>query len=99
MTRVVITALADADMEGILAWLAGKAGNTAASRYAASFERLFERLAIHPAAGAPRPVLGASIRIGIVAPYIVIYQLIRTDNVVVILRVVHGRRKIAGSLL
>ena len=59
MTRVVITALADADIEGILAWLADKAGNTAASRYAASFERLFERLAIHPAAGAPRPVLGA----------------------------------------
>jgi toxin ParE1/3/4 len=46
-----------------------------------------------------RPALGNNIRIGIVSPYIVINQHRVDDNIVTILRVVHGRRRITGSLL
>ena len=57
------------------------------------------RLTKHPAIGAPRLALGRDIRIGIVSPCIVIYRHGVDDDTVTVLRIVHGRRRIAGMLL
>jgi toxin ParE1/3/4 len=99
VARVLLTAPADADTAGIIAYLAGKAGHNIAARYVASFEKLYDRLADHPDNGAPRPALGPHVRIGIVSPYIVIYEHDATGDAVIVLRIVHGRRKITGDLL
>jgi toxin ParE1/3/4 len=99
MARVVIAASADTDIEGILTYLAVKAGRRTAARYNGLIERLYDRLGAHPGIGAPRPALGRNIRIGIVSPYIVIYRHTDADDTVTVLRVVHGRRRITGALL
>jgi toxin ParE1/3/4 len=99
MARIVVAASADADTEGILTYLTAEAGWRTAAKYDALFERLFDRLAAHPAIGAPRHALGRDIRIGIVSPTIVIYRHTRADDTVTVLRVVHGRRRITGRLL
>lgn len=62
MARVVVTSPADADAADIIAYLAGKAGEHVAVRYAATFA-LYDRLADHPESGAPRPALGQLVRI------------------------------------
>jgi toxin ParE1/3/4 len=99
MARVVLASLAEIDTGGILGDLALSAGPRTAARYHDSFERLYDRLAEHPASGAPRPALGRQIGIGIVSPYIVIYRLTEADDTVTVLRIVHGRRRITGRLL
>lgn len=74
MARVVVTPSADADTAEIIAYLDAKAGYGVAAKYNASFEQLYDDLADFPDSGAPRPKVGAKIRIGIVSPYIVIYR-------------------------
>ena len=49
--------------------------------------------------GAPRPSLGERVRIAIVHPYIVLYEYLHGSDLVQLLRVVHGRRKITKDLL
>jgi plasmid stabilization system protein ParE len=99
MVRVIVTASADADLDAIQTDLAQAAGIRIAEKYTALFERLYDRLAEHPDSGAPRPALGEDIRIGIVLPYIVIYRHGDVDDVVTVLRIVHGRRKISAKLI
>ena len=99
MTRVVISASADADSAAILRDLYGKAGNRTVIKYRILLRQLYDRLAEYPESGVTRPVLGPNIRIGIVLPYIVIYEHVRATNLVTILRIVHGHRKISGKLL
>jgi toxin ParE1/3/4 len=99
VARVVVTPSADADAAEIIADLEAKAGFVVAARYNASFERLYDILADFPGTGPPRPALGAHIRIGVVLPYIVIYSHTETDGVVRVLRIVHGSRRISGTLL
>ena len=99
MARVIIASGADADTDGILADLAREAGERTAVKYDRLFDGLYERLADHPAIGAPRSALGQNIRIGIVTPYIVIYRHTKDDDTVTVLRIVHGRRRITGKLL
>jgi toxin ParE1/3/4 len=43
--------------------------------------------------------LGKDIRIGIVLPYIVIYRHHEADDIVTVLRIVHGRRNITSKLI
>ena len=99
MARVVFSGLADLDINGILVDLAAKAGRFVAVKYDGLFEQLYDRLAGHPNSGAPRPALGEHIRIGIVAPFIVIYQYAEDIDTVTVLRVVDGRRRISGRML
>lgn len=99
MARVIIAASADADTAGILAYLAAHAGRQTAVKYDSLFEQLYDRLAVHPGSGAPRPALGRNIRIGIVSPYIIIYRHTEDDDTVTVLRVVDGRRRISGNML
>jgi toxin ParE1/3/4 len=74
VARVVVTPSADADTAEIIAYLDAKTGYGVAAKYNASFEQLYDDLADFPDSGAPRPKVGAKIRIGIVSPYIVIYR-------------------------
>ena len=97
MARIAITA--DADSAEILRHLDRKAGAHVADRYEADFDSLYELLARFPNSGAPRPALGKDMRIGVVFPYVVLYEYADTDDVVTIMRIVDGRRKITRRLL
>ncbi len=99
MARVVVTPAADADLQQIIAHLGGNAGFRIAARYVADFERLFDHVAAFPESGSPRPKLGASIRICLVHPYVFIYRRYEAEDVVRVLRVLHGARRITGRLL
>jgi toxin ParE1/3/4 len=97
MAKVVVTASADADLADIIADLASKGAVNAALRYAAEFDALFDRLGDFPGIGAPRPKLGAHARIGIIPPYVAIYDY--EGDTVTVLRVLHGRRNITAKLV
>ncbi len=99
MAHVVFTDSADADSAVIYADLNAKAGKRTALKYRGLFKGLYEHLAIFPESGAPRPKIGVRIRIGVVAPYIILYRYSEADNTVIVLRIVHGRRKITGKML
>jgi toxin ParE1/3/4 len=99
VARVIVTPSADADTAEILGFLAAKAGYGVAANYNAAFEQLYDNLADFPDSGAPRPNVGARIRIGVVSPYLVIYRHTEADSTVRVLRIVHGSRKITGKLL
>ena len=72
--------------------LTERAGQPVADDYTAQFRSAFERLTDHPRSGSPRSRFGRNVRIIVVRPYIVIYRAQSDD--VVILRVMHGHRKI-----
>jgi toxin ParE1/3/4 len=99
VTRVIITDPADADSAEIIKDLTGKAGVLVADRYEADFDELYGRLATFPGSGSPRPKLGRFIRIGVVSPYVVVYRHIPDDDVVAIIRILHGRRRITRRML
>ncbi|MGD1037787.1 MAG: type II toxin-antitoxin system RelE/ParE family toxin [Roseiarcus sp.] len=99
MARVVVSLLAQADTAAIVNDLTRKAGHNVAAKYAASFEALYERLTVHPDSGAPRPAFGRHIRIAIALPYVVIYRHVADEDVVAIIRIVHGSRRITRKLL
>ena len=99
MARVIFTKSASNDQAAILSYLHAEAGLRTATKYRALFLRLYDLLADHPAIGARRPALGPHVRIGIVLPYIVIYEDSSTDDTVINLRIVHGRRDVTVSLL
>ncbi len=99
MARVVITSFADADTAKVINDLNKQAGADVADRYDADFDNLYQRLAQFPDSGSPRPKLGAYVRISVVSPYVVIYEHVEDDDVVMIMRIVHGRRKITRRLL
>ena len=93
MTRLVVTADAEADTNDILGHLEQVAGPRIAESYGRRFRSTILRVVAAPSSGAPRPRLGAHPRIAIVYPYILIYEYARKDDVVTLLRIVHGRRK------
>jgi len=100
MTRLVVSLQARADTAYVIRDLAAKAGNAVAAKYTASFETLFDRLLRFPDSGAPRPAIARHARIGVVSPYIVIYEFDAvTSDAVTIMRIVHGHRRITGKLL
>ena len=97
MARVVVTDSAKRDVRRILSDLNLKAGHRVAANYAAEFKATYRRLVEFPASGPPRPELGVQARIAIILPYIVIYD--HRDDVVTVLRVLHGKRNITRELL
>jgi len=99
MSRLIVSLKAWADTSDVIKDLANKAGHGVAVAYAAFFARVNERLAEFPDSGARRPILGPRVRICVVSPYIVIYEHMEADDTVVVLRIVHGRRKIRRKFL
>ena len=99
MARLILSSSASADQTEILKDLNAKAGLRTAAKFRGLFRALYGRFIDHPAIGAPHPGLGHAIRIGIVSPYIILYRYSAGDDTVTVLRIVHGRRRIAGKLL
>jgi plasmid stabilization system protein ParE len=98
MARVVVSPSADADADEIWAYLAKTAGAATADKYDALFNEVYDRLAVDPDMYAVRPALGPKVRAAIVRPYLVIYEHTSPD-IVNILRILHGSRRIRRSLL
>ncbi|RBP14155.1 toxin ParE1/3/4 [Roseiarcus fermentans] len=99
MARVVITGPADADSAEIISDLTANAGELVADRYVAELNALYRRLATFPESGSPRPKLGRFIRIGLVSPYVVVYRHAPDNNLVAVIRILHGRRRITRRTL
>jgi len=97
MARVVISDLAHSDFSEILRYLAVNAGFAIAERYATAFDTLYERLADFPDSGPLRPALGTRVRIGLVPPFVVVYD--HRESIVTVLRILHGKRNITRDLL
>lgn len=94
MTRLVVTANAESDTSDILDYLQQEAGSRVAEDFGRRFRIAIERFVDLPETGSPRPLLGGNIRVSIVFPYILIYEYVREDDTVTLLRVLHGRRNI-----
>jgi toxin ParE1/3/4 len=99
MARVIIGAKASEDEAAILDDLNAFAGLPTVIKFRTQFRNLYVRLAAHPAIRAPRPHIGPAIRIGIVSPYIIIYRYAGDTDTVIVLRIVHGRRRITRAML
>jgi plasmid stabilization system protein ParE len=99
MTRLIVTADAEADTADILSYLRQEAGYQVAQRYANQFRATIERLLDWPESGAPRPRLGEAVRIAVVSPYVLIFEYSRGDDTLALLRVLHGRRNITEQLI
>lgn len=99
MARLVVTKLAEADLAGILAGVASEAGVGTAEKYCARFESFFDRLSVYPESYPTWPSLGSHIRVGVVFPYLVIYRHDAAEDMIGVLRILHGRRDITRDLL
>ena len=99
MARVIVSLLTQSDTIRLISDLASKAGYGVAARYAADFDNLYTRLAAHPESGPLRPLIGRGVRIGIVSPFLALYEHHQRTDTVTVFRVVHGRRKITEAIL
>ncbi len=99
MARVILAELADSDTAEIINDLGSKAGESVADRYDGDFDEVYRRLEVFPEIGAPRPSLGKQARICVVLPYLIVYEYSESDDVVTVLRLLHGKRKITRRLL
>lgn len=97
MARLVITIRAGRDAAAIIAMLADNAGPETAARYRRDIDALYGRLILFPRSGARRPSFGRHARLGVVEPYVVIYDY--RPDVVTVLRVLDGRRKLTRRLI
>ena len=98
MARLRLSVQAETDAAAIVAMLQEQAGTQVAIRYRLEIEALFERPIMFPRSGVRRPSLGRHTRIGVVSPYVVLYEFGANDEVT-ILRIVDGRRKITRNLV
>jgi toxin ParE1/3/4 len=99
MTHLVTTPRFRSDTNEILNYLEEVAGLRVAARYSRRFGETIVRLTNFPESGAPRPTLGASTRIAIIEPYLLIYDYTASDDTLKLLRLLHGRRNIVPALL
>jgi toxin ParE1/3/4 len=97
MARLDVTVRTARDSAAIFAMLADNAGPEVAARYRREIEALYDRLVMFPRSGGPRPSFDRYARVGIVSPFVVIYDY-RSD-VVTVLRVLDGRRNITRRLV
>ena len=98
MARLVVSATAHSDIRGIIDDLEERAGRRIALRFALDFDATFERLAAMPGIGSPRPALGPGVRMAMVEPYLIFYE-ISVSGDVLVLRILHGHRNITTELI
>ena len=99
MTRLVVTEDADTDLTEILVYLEREAGARVAEAYGCKIGDCLTRLVEFPGIGTRRPALGGDTRIGIVRPYILIYDYAADADTLTLLRIVHGKRDITRRLI
>ena len=76
-----------------------EAGNNVAEHYGNRFGAATERITEFPESAAARPDLGQNARISVVPPYILIYDYLPDDGLVVLLRILHGHRDVTARML
>ena len=99
MAKVVAAPAVDRDITDIIEYLAREAGWPTATKYLALFDDCFDRTGLYPKGGAPRPKLGRGVRISVVSPYIVVYRYEPQRDIVILLRILHGARRITRKLV
>jgi toxin ParE1/3/4 len=99
MARIVVTEKADGDIDEIAAYLSQHAGARTVANYLDQFDAVYERLARLPGSGPLRPRLGSTTRIAVVLPYVMIYDWDAENDTAIILRVLHGRRRITRAIV
>ncbi len=88
---IIRTDRADEDL--IALWTSIAADNpNAADRVLDAIERRWQQLAQHPLSGMARDDIAAGVRHLVVGQYLTLYRV--NDQVIEIIRVLHGRRKI-----
>ncbi len=99
MAQLVVSEAADNDTRDMLSYLAQEAGARMAAKYLGLLGHLYDQLEAYPESGHPRPKLGEATRIGIVRPFVVIYDYAADTDAVTILRILHGNRNLTRKLL
>ena len=99
MTLLFVSDRADRDIDAIFDALNQSHGITAVAALDADLRKLYRRITDFPQSGPLRPALGSGIRIGVVAPYLLIYRYDASYDAVNVLRIVHGRRNVKAYLL
>ncbi len=99
MTRRLLLGAAAADINAILDYLTKEAGPRIALRYALDFDWQLELITDFPGIGSLRPELGPLCRTTIVSPYIVVYDHDASEDLVAVLRILHGKRNITPDLI
>ncbi len=99
MAKLTVTRHADRDLDDILSYLTDAAGQGTAESHAQRFAEALEHIEAFPSAGPARPALGTCTRISIVLPYVLIYDYDEAGDTLVLLRVLHGRRRMTERIL
>jgi toxin ParE1/3/4 len=99
VTRLVFSDFAEVDLNNVLNYLEREAGPLTSARYAERFRASIVQLIEYPGSGAPRRSLGLTTRIMIVYPYVLIYDYDEFEKLVIVLRIIHGRRNITKRLI
>jgi toxin ParE1/3/4 len=99
MATVDYAPAARADIATILDDLENTVSASVALKYTEAFKHAFDHLTGFPRTGAPRPRFGREMRIWTVDPYIIYHRYTGIDDVVLVVRVVHGRRKVTKKIL
>lgn len=99
MTKVIISPRADADIDEVTAYLAGRGGEPVVAKYLGLFDDVYRRLEMWPASGPERRQLGKQARIAPVPPFVVIYDWDQALDTVMIVRIVRGSRRITRRLV
>ena len=98
-TTVIVAPRARGDLFSIVRHLAKVAGPEIAGRWDDKFWEGIDRLRDFPGVGTRRPRLGRDVWMIVVAPYLIFYRHSACEPLVIILRVLHGRRRISRKLV
>lgn len=93
---VVLSLEAEADLADIAAYLTSEAGARIAERQLARILDKLHLLAEFPRIGRVRSEMDSLLRAFVIAPWIVLYELLPDDGGIAVWRVVHGRRDLTA---
>jgi toxin ParE1/3/4 len=99
MAKVQLSIVARADYDEIMDYLRNAGGQAVVDRYQADFFAAFDQIAAFPGSGAPRRNLGATVRLLVLKPYSIYYEGRPKSDVVLVLRILRGRRRVTKKLL
>jgi len=99
MTRLTFAPSADEDLAEIQSRVAAKFGPNTLRAQEERLNEFFDHLAAFPESCQARPRLGKGIRLGVIVPYSLLYRYDRDLDHVLIIRILHGRRKITRKML
>jgi toxin ParE1/3/4 len=99
MVEIEFSEAAEFDRLEILSYLAATAGILIANDYDTDFKEWLKLLRHRPECGSPRGRLGRNIRLYVVYPYVSLYTYDPDQDLIRILRIVHGKRRITAKIL